>query len=107
MRTDIIILATAVGLGTYLFRFLPTRMNLTSGSGTGRLARGLAAVGTAAITTLVVAGIMPDLTGGSASLISALAGLAGVTLAHILTRNVAFATLCGALAYRLAYAATH
>lgn len=101
MSRELVIVAVAVGLGTWLFRFLPTRLGRSSALANGRLAGAMEAVGPAAITTLLVASVLPELAAGGPGRVAVLlgCGVAGVTYA--VSRNVVVATVLGALAYGL------
>ena len=101
MNADVLTLALLVGAANWLFRYGPTRMRLGSG-GEGRLARFLAATGPAAIATLVVASVLPMLSGAGAVL-PLLAGGAAVVGAWVWRRSVVVATLAGSLAYGVVF----
>lgn len=103
MNTDLVILCLVTGLGTYLFRFLPTRLPLGGGEGQGFWARFFGAIGAAAIATLFVASILPALRGFDAILACTALGSLATIGAYLLRRNVVLATLAGSLAYGLAY----
>lgn len=106
MNIELVILSLAVGIGTYLFRFLPTRFRAASGrQRTGALSRFFAAIGPAAIATLFVASILPltsTLDGGT---LCTLIGSVAVVALFWWRRDVVIATLGGATAYGLAYQA--
>ena len=104
MRTELIIVALATGLGTWLFRFLPTQFRIPTGRGDGWLARLLESVGPAAIATLLIAGLLPALTTPDPQLAALIAGTLTVVVTFVITRGVALPTLLGACAYGLAFA---
>ncbi|HEY8485533.1 MAG TPA: AzlD domain-containing protein [Longimicrobiales bacterium] len=101
MSKDLIIVAVAVGLGTWLFRFLPTRLGRSPALASGRLAGAMEAVGPAAITTLLIASVLPDLAAGGPERTAVLVGCGVTGVTYAVTRNVVVATLIGALAYGL------
>jgi branched-subunit amino acid transport protein len=97
MRFDVLELAVIAGVLTYLWRYLPLRVNLSDMPPGGPLSRFLAATGPAAIATLFVAEMLPLLHAtlplqGRAGL-----GVLGVLLAYAWRRSVVFATLAGAV----------
>jgi branched-subunit amino acid transport protein AzlD len=103
MRTDLIILAVIVGIGTYLFRLLPTRFGARMPGGDGIWSRFIGATGPAAIATLFIASILPLVQAQALSLVCTLIGSAMVLAAYFWRRNVVLATLAGAAAYGLTY----
>lgn len=104
MRTDLVIVAVVVGLGTWLFRFLPTRLRGMSEVRSTRLTRALESIGPAAIVTLFIASVLPDLAGGTQDLLPFLIGCIATVIAFLIKRNVGLATMAGALAYGVAFA---
>lgn len=103
MNTDLVIVAFVVGLGTWLFRFLPTRLGSLSQSRGGALTRSLESIGPAAIATLLVASLLPDLVATAESRPLVLIGCGATVLAFLVRRSVVGATIVGAVAYGLAY----
>ncbi|NLG09826.1 MAG: hypothetical protein GX560_11335 [Deinococcales bacterium] len=125
MRTELLLVCLAVGVGTYLFRYLPTRFGATQrGAGEepatelrGPLGAFLASVGVAAVAALLVAALVgvleppaaaAALTAGplgprSASALTAALGVAATLGVYRWRRDVAAATLLGAAAYGLAW----
>jgi branched-subunit amino acid transport protein len=103
MRTDLLLVALIVGGGTWLFRFLPTRLQRRSQARDGRLAHSLESIGPAAIATLFVASVLPDLVATAAHRPLVLVGSAVTVLAFLSKRNVILATLAGAAAYGAAH----
>ena len=63
MRLEVLIFSLVVGVGTYLFRYLPTRLGATVNRPRGRLGRllrgFLASVGVAAVTALLLSSLLP------------------------------------------------
>lgn len=102
MNTDLIIVAGVVGLGTWLFRFLPTRLRRSSAN--VRLTGAMEGIGPAAIATLCIASVLPELAPGAPDRSIVLLGCAATGLAFAAKRNVVLATLAGALAYGIAFA---
>lgn len=103
MNTNLLILAIVVGVGTWLFRFLPTRLRGLSGPRGGCLAEALEGIGPAAIATLFIASVLPDLIDSTGSRPLILAGCLATLIAFRLRRSVVLATLAGAAAYGAAY----
>lgn len=103
MRTDLIILAVIVGIGTYLFRLLPTRFGARMPGGDGIWSRFIGATGPAAIATLFIASILPLVQAQTLTLVCTLIGSAMVLAVYFWRRNVVLATLTGAVAYGLIY----
>lgn len=103
MRTELLIVAFVVGVGTWLFRFLPTRLRGLAGPRGGRLTDALEGIGPAAIATLFVASVLPDLVGAAESRPLVLAGGLATLLAFLFRRSVVVATIAGAAAYGVAH----
>lgn len=103
MRTDLVIVAVVVGLGTWLFRFLPTRIRSKSEVRSPRLTRAMESIGPAAIVTLFVASVLPDLVPGAQEVPLMLIGCATTVMVFLIKRNVGLATMAGALAYGVAF----
>lgn len=101
MRVELIVLAVVVGLATWAFRFLPTRLRLTRSEPAGLLRRFLVATGPAAIATLFVASILPMIGSGLDRNLPLVFGVAAVLAVYYLRPSVVLATLAGALAYGL------
>lgn len=104
MRPEILVLAFAVGVCNWAFRYFPTRANLHELPPGSRLSRFLAATGPAAIGTLFVASALPMVrsASGPAGLILAV-GVGAVCAVFALTRSAVGATVAGAVAYGLAF----
>ena len=103
MNTDLVVLAALAGAANWAFRALPTMLLKTEPKPGGTMARFLAATGPAAIATLFVASILPEVYPQQKNLIPLLAGVAATVLAFLPRRSVVVATLAGALAYGLAF----
>lgn len=103
MSADLVILAVVTGIGTYLFRFLPTRLPLGNAEGRGFWAVFFGSIGAAAIATLFVASILPALRSADATMACTLVGSLATIGAYLWRRNVVLATMAGAAAYGLAY----
>ena len=105
MKLDYFLVCVAVGVGTYLFRYLPSRL----GTSPGRAMRGplgafLASVGVASVAALLAASLEPFLVqalqpAGLAYAAAAVAGLFATYGAFRLSRSVALATLLGAAVF--------
>jgi len=104
MRAELLILALIVGGFTFAFRYLPLRLDLSRLAAGGRMARFLAATGSAAIATLFVASILPMVMPGRALPGPLAAGTAAVVAVWIWQRSVVGATLAGALVYGAVFA---
>lgn len=100
MRAEILALALIVGGFTWAFRFLPTKLDLSTMAPDGFLARFLAATGPAAIATLFVASVLPMLAQGMP--LSLMAGTVAVLAVFAATRSVVVATLAGSVGYGMA-----
>lgn len=101
MKPDLVALAFIVGLATWAFRFVPTKLRLARTDRDGVLRRFLVATGPAAIATLFTASVLPMITLDLRADVPLVFGI-GVVLATYLTRpSVVLSTLAGALAYGL------
>lgn len=118
MTTEFLVVTLVVGIGTWLFRFLPTRLrSLSSARGdrgrrgqardgaarAGRLTQALESIGPAAIATLFIASVLPGLATAAQDRILVLVGCATTVLIFVARRNIVLATLAGAVAYGVAY----
>lgn len=102
MRSEVLFLCLIAGGLTYLWRYLPIRLDL-GGMGTrGWVARFLASTGPAAIATLFVAEMLPVIREAGPGLVHGAAGVLGVLAVWAWARSVVAATLGGALAAGLA-----
>jgi len=104
MSPDLLTMALIVGLFTWAFRFLPTRLDLSKLHPDGRLVRFLAATGPAAIATLVVASVLPLVSGSLAEMVPLAVGVLTVVVVFRWRRSVVAATLAGSLAYGVTFA---
>ncbi|MCB6178211.1 AzlD domain-containing protein [Rhodobacter sp. Har01] len=103
MNLDLVVLAVLAGAANWGFRALPTLLMRREPHPGGMMARFLAATGPAAIATLVVASVLPQLHPVPRALIPLAAGAAATVLAFLPRRSVAAATLIGATVYGLAF----
>ncbi|WP_196259850.1 AzlD domain-containing protein [Pelagibacterium limicola] len=103
MNTDLLITALIVGIGTWLMRFLPTRIDTSAITPDGPVSRFLDATGPAAIAALCVASFLPMMEADWSALTMLAAGVAGTFLGFRLRRDISLACVCGAAAYGLAY----
>lgn len=101
MSLDLLMMALAVGVATYAFRFGPTKLNLQGLPESSPLGRFLAATGPAAIATLFVASILPMLRAETGQALPLVFGTTAVLAVFFWRRSVVAATLVGALAYGL------
>lgn len=108
MSLEFLLVCVAVGVGTYLFRYLPTRIGARAGARalSGRLGAFLAAVGVASVAALLAASLEPVATatvndGDWRSAVAALAGLAATFGLFRWRKDVALATIAGAVVYGL------
>lgn len=102
--TDFILVAVLGGLGTLLIRYVPLRLHGQRRSGQGRrvLHQMLAAIGPAAIVSLLTVSLIAEVAPNSPirSVLPGLCGLLGVWLGRKLFRNsIAAGTIMGVLAY--------
>ncbi len=101
MRGSLILLAVLVGAANWAFRVLPMKVPIPGAGGTGPVARFLSATGPAAIATLFVASVLPDVQAGGITP-PLMAGVAAVCAVYVWRRSVGLATVMGAFAYGLA-----
>ena len=104
MSPDLLTMALIVGVFTWAFRFLPTRLDLTKLHPDGHLVRFLAATGPAAIATLVVASVWPMVAVSQGKMVPLAVGVATVVVVFRWRRSVVAATLAGSLAYGVTFA---
>lgn len=102
MRSDLLLMALAVGAATWAFRYFPTRLDVSVLPKTGPLARFLAATGPAAIATLFVASVLPALRGGVP--LPLVAGVLAVLAVYVWRKSVVMATLAGSGVYGAVFA---
>jgi branched-subunit amino acid transport protein len=103
MNIDLLVTALIVGIGTWLMRFLPTRIDTSAIKPDGPVSRFLDATGPAAIAALCVASFLPMIEADARALAMLAAGLAGTVLGFRLRHDISFATICGAASYGLAF----
>jgi Branched-chain amino acid transport protein (AzlD) len=103
MNTDLLILAVLAGAANWVFRFLPTKVDLAAMAPDGLLARFLAATGPAAICTLFVASILPAVQSLPKDASALVAGLALVCATFVATRSISGATIAGSVGYGLVF----
>ncbi|MCD7058707.1 AzlD domain-containing protein [Pelagibacterium xiamenense] len=104
MNADLVIITLIVGIGTWVFRVLPTKIDLTAGRPGGPVSRFLAATGPAAIAALFAVSFLPMLEPDMTVLAPVAIGIAATVAGFAFRRDVALATVFGAIAYGLAYA---
>ena len=103
MTTDLLLMALAVGVATYAFRFGPTKLSLHDLPPGSWRARFLAATGPAAIATLFVATSLPVVRDGAGQTLPLIAGTGAVLATFFWQRSVVAATLTGAATYGIAF----
>lgn len=107
MSRELLFVCLAVGVGTYLFRYLPTRWARgarPAGAFGGLLGGFLGAVGIAAVSALLAASLAPLIGAGPAFRgVSVALGLAVTVATFVWRRSVALSTLAGAAAYGLGF----
>jgi branched-subunit amino acid transport protein len=101
---DLLLIAVLAGAANWGFRALPILWMRRDGPPGGVMARFLAATGPAAIATLFVASVLPQLQPVPRDLIPLAAGTLGTVAAFAPRRSVVAATLAGAAAYGGAFA---
>lgn len=104
MNADLVLMAVLAGAANWAFRALPTMLLRSTPRADGVTARFLASTGPAAIATLFVASVLPQLYPVPRDLIPLAAGTAATVLAFLPRRSVVAATLAGALAYGIGFA---
>ena len=102
MRVELIILSVVVGLATWAFRFVPTKLPLSRAGTDGPLQRFLAATGPAAIATLFTASVLPMISPEIGKDMPLVLGTLAVLGVYALRPSVVLPTLAGALAFGLA-----
>lgn len=104
MNPDLLIMALIVGVFTWAFRFVPTKLDISGLPPDGLLSRFLAATGPAAIATLVAASIWPMVSVNRAEAVPLISGVLVVLAVFGWRRSVVQATMGGAVAYGVAFA---
>lgn len=95
----IFLMAVLTGVATWAFRALPTMLMRSEPKPGGLLARFLAATGPAAIATLFVASILPQLMPVPRDVLPLVAGVAATVAAFLPRHSVIVATVTGAVVY--------
>lgn len=103
MSADLVILALLAGAANWAFRALPVLLMKREARPGGVAARFLASTGPAAIATLFVASVLPQLWPVPRGLWPLAAGVAATVLAFLPRRSVVAGTLCGAAGYAAAF----
>ncbi len=103
MNLDLVILALMAGAANWAFRALPVILMRREARPGGMAARFLASTGPAAIATLFVASVLPQLWPVPRDLLPLAAGVAATVLAFLPRRSVVAGTLCGAAGYAAAF----
>lgn len=101
MRLELVALAVVVGLATWAFRFVPTKLPLSRPGADGPLQRFLAATGPAAIATLFTASVLPMISPRVSEDLPLIFGTLAVLGVYALRPSVVLPTLAGALAFGL------
>lgn len=109
MTLEYALVCVAVGVGTYLFRYLPARLGTrrqAKPSFRGALGAFLASVGVASVAALLAASLEPLVRSAyeASDYGAAAATMAGLTVTFVLFRwrkDVALATVTGAVVYGL------
>lgn len=104
MNGGLLLMAVLAGAANWAFRALPTMLMRREARPGGAAARFLAATGPAAMATLFVAALLPELHPAPRAPLPLMAGMAACVLAFLPRRSVVGATLSGALAYGLVFA---
>lgn len=103
MNVDLAIMALMAGAANWAFRALPVILMRREARPGGMAARFLASTGPAAIATLFVASVLPQLWPAPRDLLPLAAGVAATVLAFLPRRSVVAGTLCGAAGYAAAF----
>lgn len=101
MNADVLLVALIAGVGTALFRYLPARLPLSRVRMGDTAGYFLASSGPAAITTLFVSSIMPELVLFDFATFRLIGGVGATVMVYVLSKSVLYATLAGALSYGL------
>ncbi|MGA0541830.1 AzlD domain-containing protein [Neotabrizicola sp. VNH66] len=104
MSLALLAMAVLAGAANWMFRVLPTVLLRRDPQPGGLLSRFLASTGPAAIATLCVASVLPQLYPVPRDGLPLAAGVAATVAAFLPRRSVVLATLAGSAAYGLAYA---
>ncbi len=101
MRLELVLLAVIVGLATWVFRFVPTKLRFSQTDAAGPLRRFLVATGPAAIATLFTASVLPMIAMDPRADVPLVFGIAAGLAAYLVRPSIVLSTLAGALAYGL------
>lgn len=104
MNTEFVIVTLLVGLGTWMLRFLPTRFMAGKGDPEAPLSRFLSATGPAAIAALYVGALIPMVSPNLEAIVPLIAGSGAVVALWFWRRDVAIATVGGAIVYGIVFA---
>ena len=107
MNTELLVTTLIVGIGTWLMRYLPTRIDTSAIKPDGPVSRFLDATGPAAIAALCVASFLPMIRADTEALMLLAAGLAGTFVGFRLRRDISLASVTGAAFYGLAFWLLH
>ena len=105
MNLDLIIMAGLAGLANWGFRALPILMMRGEARPGGLMAGFLASTGPAAIATLFVASVLPQFFPVPRDMLPLAAGVVATVGVFLPRRSVIAATLAGAAAYGVVFAA--
>lgn len=103
MNPDLVIMALMAGVANWAFRALPVMLMKREARPGGIAARFLASTGPAAIATLFVASVLPQIWPAPRDLWPLAAGVAATVLAFLPRRSVVAGTLAGAAGYAAAF----
>jgi branched-subunit amino acid transport protein len=104
MNGDLVLMAVLAGAANWAFRALPVLMMKGEARPGGTMARFLAATGPAAIATLFVASILPQVWPVPKEIWPLFAGVAGTLAGFWPRRSIVAGTLAGACAYGAVFA---
>jgi branched-subunit amino acid transport protein len=99
MNWELLTVALMAGAANWAFRVLPTLARTDRLAPGGWLERFLSATGPAAIATLFVAAVLPELSTDLAALLPVLTGTLAVLAVFAPSRSVVAATLAGAVTH--------
>ena len=99
MSAELLTVALLAGAANWLFRVLPVLTRTDRLATGGWLERFFSATGPAAIATLFVAAILPELVPELPRLLPVLTGTLAVLAAFLASRSVVLATLAGAVVH--------
>lgn len=103
MNGDLILMAVLAGAANWAFRALPTLLLKREPHPDGVAARFLASTGPAAIATLFVASVLPQIYPAAQDVLPLAVGTIATVLAFWPRRSVVAGTLMGAAAYALTF----